>query len=257
MYSAAQNSSIQFNTRETRTLTISNRNLSPALFGFKAKSLTEMVLYFWNSFISLKSRQHDRKSFPWLNTLISKKWLKSSSRHIHTIESPSMVSTSIFLFTEVRFHSRSPSLPPANVVCEGYVFTPVCDSVNRGAYVVAPEGVHGCSGGACMVTLGGHAWLLWGTCVVAPGGACMVALGGGGAWLLWGVCVVAPGVCMVAPGGHVWLLGGMHGCSRGSAWLLLGGHAWLLPGGACMGYNEIQRYGQWVGSMHPTGMHSC
>ena len=43
-------------------------------------------------------------------------------------------------------------LPPANVVCEGYVFTPVCDSVNRG-------GVRGCS---------------WGVCVVAPGrGACM------------------------------------------------------------------------------------
>ena len=26
-------------------------------------------------------------------------------------------------------------LPPANVVCEGYVFTPVCDSVNRGGGV--------------------------------------------------------------------------------------------------------------------------
>ena len=26
-------------------------------------------------------------------------------------------------------------LLPANVVCEGYVFTPVCDSVNRGACV--------------------------------------------------------------------------------------------------------------------------
>ena len=26
-------------------------------------------------------------------------------------------------------------LLPANVVCEGYVFTPVCDSVNRGVYV--------------------------------------------------------------------------------------------------------------------------
>ena len=42
-------------------------------------------------------------------------------------------------------------------------------------------GMHGCSGGACVVALGGHAWLLWGACIVAPGGvhvcsggACMV-----------------------------------------------------------------------------------
>ena len=44
-------------------------------------------------------------------------------------------------------------LPPANVVCEGYVFTPVCDSVNRG-------GMRGCSllGGHAWFYLGGHAW---------------------------------------------------------------------------------------------------
>ena len=53
--------------------------------------------------------------------------------------------------------------------------------------VVAPEG-------ACMVALGGHAWLLW-------GGACVVALGGcvvarGHEWLLSG------GAYVVAPGGH-------------------------------------------------------
>ena len=53
-------------------------------------------------------------------------------------------------------------LPPANVVCEGYVFTPVCDSVNRGVCMVALGGVHGCSGGACMVAAGGHVWLLLG-----------------------------------------------------------------------------------------------
>ena len=47
------------------------------------------------------------------------------------------------------------SLPPANEVCEGYVFTGVCHSVHRG-------GVRGCSGG-------GRAWLLRG------GGTCMVA----------------------------------------------------------------------------------
>ena len=46
-------------------------------------------------------------------------------------------------------------LPPANVVCEGYVFTPVCDSVNRGACVVAP---------------GGRAWLLLGGGMHGEGG---------------------------------------------------------------------------------------
>ena len=54
--------------------------------------------------------------------------------------------------------------------------------------MVALGGVHGCSGGACVVALrgvcmvapggvhgcsGGHAWLLPGACMVAPGGACM------------------------------------------------------------------------------------
>ena len=47
-----------------------------------------------------------------------------------------------------------------------------------------------------MVALGGHAWLLWGACMVAPGG-CMVA---------------ARGACVVA--------------ARGCAWLLPGGCAW-------------------------------
>ena len=67
-------------------------------------------------------------------------------------------------------------LPPANEVCEGYVFTGVCDSVNRGgrAWLL--------TGGACMVAHGG------GTCVVAHGGACVVAHGGC-AWLLGGACV--------------------------------------------------------------------
>ena len=75
-------------------------------------------------------------------------------------------------------------------------------------------------GGACVVAPGGHAWLLRGG---------VVALGGH-AWLLWG--------------GRVWLLsggvvasGGMRGCSQG-------GHVWLLGGGMCgffsfFGYNEI------------------
>ena len=70
--------------------------------------------------------------------------------------------------------------------------------------VLGGGGVHGCSGGrgACVVALGGHAWLLQGgPCVVAWGGACVVAPGGH-AWFL-------PGGCMVLPGG-------MHGFSRGA-----------------------------------------
>ena len=42
--------------------------------------------------------------------------------------------------------------------------------------------------------------------------------------------MVAPGgACMVAPGG-------VHGCSRGACVVALGG--------ACMGYDDTQRYGQ-------------
>ena len=85
-------------------------------------------------------------------------------------------------------------LPPANVVCEGYIFTGVCDSVNRG-------GMRGFIRGACMVLFGG--------------GACMVLFGGrvwfypgGHAWFYWGACVVlfggrawfySGGACMVFP----------------------------------------------------------
>ena len=65
----------------------------------------------------------------------------------------------------------------------------------------------GCSGGACVVVPGvGCAWLLWGVCMVAPGGH---------AWLF--------------PGGHVWLLPGEGGVVAPG-----GRHAWLLRGGACM-----------------------
>ena len=117
---------------------------------------------------------------------------------------------------------------------EGYVFTPVCDSVNRGgrawlltggACVVAHGGVcvvaHG--GGACVVAQGGHAWLLGGACVVAHRGAhAWLFMGGARAWLLMG--------------GHAWLLmGGMHGCSRGGG---VRGCSWgacmVAHGGACV-----------------------
>ena len=43
-------------------------------------------------------------------------------------------------------------LPPANEVCEGYVFTGVCLSTPGGG------GVRGFIRGACMVLFGGHAW---------------------------------------------------------------------------------------------------
>ena len=52
--------------------------------------------------------------------------------------------------------------------------------------MVAPGGMHGCSGGMCGCS--------GGACMVAPGGACMVALGSmrGCSW--GGTCVVAMGV---------------------------------------------------------------
>ena len=113
---------------------------------------------------------------------------------------------------------------PLTKLREGYVFPGVCDSIHRGGMHVCSGG-WGClvaPGGMCVVAMGGvHAWLLLGgTCVVAMGGACVVApgacvvvRGGGHAWLLWGACVVAAG--------------GVHGCS-----------------GGCVGYDEIRRYDQ-------------
>ena len=90
-------------------------------------------------------------------------------------------------------------------------------------------GVRGCSWeGVCMVAPRGHAWLLLrGHAWLLLGGHAWLLLGGmhgcscGGVHgcsqgvhgCSWGVCVVAPGgAYMVAPGGHAWLLlGGMHG----------------------------------------------
>ena len=47
-----------------------------------------------------------------------------------------------------------------------------------------------------MVDLGGHVWLLWRACMVAPRGH---------VWLLGGYVVSPRGACMVAPGGgHAW-----------------------------------------------------
>ena len=74
------------------------------------------------------------------------------------------------------FEPKDQFLPPANEVCEGYVFTPVCLSVWGG--------VRG-GGGVCMV--GGHAWQ----------GACMAGgMHGRGACVAGGMhdrgCVCVP-----------------------------------------------------------------
>ena len=102
---------------------------------------------------------------------------------------------------------RCSYLPPANEVCEGYVFTGVCHSVHKGGGMGRAWLLRGRH---AWLLLGGHAWLLPGGHAWAPGGACMVALGGC-AWLL---------------GGH--------------AWLLPGGHAWLLRGGVHGFFDEIR-----------------
>ena len=119
-------------------------------------------------------------------------------------------------------------LPPANEVCEGYVFTGVCLSTGGACMVAHRGGVHGCLGGMCGCS--------WGACVVAPGGHVWLLLGGH-AWLLPGghAWLLTGGVCMVAHGGgHVWLLWGEH------AWLLMGGMHGCSGGGMRGFFNEIR-----------------
>ena len=115
-------------------------------------------------------------------------------------------------------------LPPANEVCEGYVFTGVCLSTWGGA-----GGMHGCSGGGC-------AWLLQGACMVAPGGGMHGCSGGACVVAHWGgMCGCSRGGMHGCSGGHVWLLwGGMRGCSGGHAWLLRGACVVALGGGGGM-----------------------
>ena len=134
------------------------------------------------------------------------------------------------------------SLPPANVVCEGYIFTDVCDSVNGG-------GVCGCSGGHLWLSQGGHAWLLGGACMVARGG--VRGCYGGHVWLLrgggmhgcyGGVCVVFAGGCVVFARGHAWFFakGACMVFPRGACVVFPGGACVVFPGGACIGYDEIR-----------------
>ena len=137
--------------------------------------------------------------------------------------------------------------------------------------MVTLGGMHGCSGGACVVAPGGVRGCSGGegACVVAPGGVCVVAPGG--------ACVVAPGGMRGCSGGHVWLLpgeghvwllqgvcmvtlGGMHGCSHGgirgysrgrgvhgcfggACVVAPRGHAWLLPEWCAW---DMMRYGDMI-----------
>ena len=122
-------------------------------------------------------------------------------------------------------------LPPANEVCEGYVFTGVCLSTGWRAW-------RGCMAGACMAggacvvggmcgrgacVAGGHAWQGGMHCMA---GACMA---GGHAWqgAYMAGGMHAEGACMAGGmhgGGHVWQRGM---CGRAAC----GGHVWQ---GACM-----------------------
>ena len=156
-------------------------------------------------------------------------------------------------------------LPPANEVCEGYVFTGVCLSTGGRAWLL-PGGRAWLLGGHAWLLRGGHAWLLRGHAWLLGGHVWL--LPGGHAWLLWGegACVVAlggvcgcsRGACVVALGGCAWLLPGRGAClvpPGGACVVAQGGHACCTGGGVCVVFS--MRYGQWAGGTHPTGMHSC
>ena len=127
--------------------------------------------------------------------------------------------------------AKSTLLPPANVVCEGYVFTGICDSVNRGVCAWFYSGGHAWfySGGAWFYSGGGYVWFYSGVCMVLFGGACMVLFGG---------------ACVVLFGGHAWFYpGGMHGFiwggMRGFIW---GGVRGFIRGGWEYIWNDDSKY---------------
>ena len=117
-------------------------------------------------------------------------------------------------------------LPPANEVCEGYVFTGVCLSTG------GRSGVCGCQG-ACMVA-GGCVWLQEG---VHGCGVCVVGRGVHGCW---GACMVAGGDMHGFQGVCVVVGGGLHGCQWGGACVAARGACVVVGGGACIGYDEIR-----------------
>ena len=111
-------------------------------------------------------------------------------------------------------------LPPANVVCEGYVFTGVCHSF-------CSQGGHAWfySGAACMVLFrggmhgfiqGGHAWFY--------SGGMRGFIWGGVHGFIWGVGV--RGFIRGDMHGFIW--GGMHGFIWGACVVLFGGRAWFF-----------------------------
>ena len=99
-----------------------------------------------------------------------------------------------YFFVQYLGAERNPFilLPPANEVCEGYVFTGVCLSTGGGGDVRASRGVRTSQGG---VVAGRHVWL--GVCVVV-----------GGMHGCRGVCGCRRGIHCC--GGHAWLQGGGH-----------------------------------------------
>ena len=142
-------------------------------------------------------------------------------------------------------------LPPANVVCEGYVFTGVCHSFcsqggrawfySGGRVWFYPGGAWFYSGGVHGFIWGGMRGFIWGGVRGFIRGACVVLFGGGMHGFIWGACVVLfGGACMVLFGGHAWFYSGGH------AWFYSGGRACFYSGGACVvfpvffGYNEIR-----------------
>ena len=105
---------------------------------------------------------------------------------------------------------NEPLLPPANVVCEGYIFTGVCDSVNRGGMRgFIQGGMRVFVWGVCMVLLGGHSWFY---------------SGGVRGFIQGGMC------------GFIW--GGMHGFIWGACVVLFGGG--MRGFSSFFGYNEIR-----------------
>ena len=95
-------------------------------------------------------------------------------------------------------------LPPANEVCEGYVFTGVCLSTRGGVHGFIWGGWGACVvlfGGACMVLFGGHAWFYLGGMHGFIQGACVVLFGGYAWFYSGGACVVLFGACMFYSGG--------------------------------------------------------
>ena len=92
--------------------------------------------------------------------------------------------------------------------------------------MVAPGGMHSCSGGHVCLLFGG----------VVTRGACMVALGG--------MHGCSQGACVVAPGGMGGCSGGgVHGCSQGACIVALGGMGGCSQGGRAW---DTTRYGDTV-----------